>query len=169
VHLTNGLGIDATFGIPNLVLVAAVVAVVGGLVLAKTQFGAHTYAIGSSKEAARRAGLPVVRHMISVYMLMGALAGLAGYPEAARLGTTDLLGHSNDALAAITAVALGGGSLYGGVGTVLGTMVGVCIPAVLQNGLVILGTNPYWYQIIVAVALVICIYFDRRRRARQYL
>jgi ribose transport system permease protein len=166
--LNNAFSIDKTFGIPNLVLVTVLVALIGGTILAKTRFGSRTYAIGSNKESAARAGLPVARHITSVYVLMGLLAGLAGYLEAARLGTTSINGHTNDALDAITAVALGGASLYGGVGTMLGSMIGVGIPAVLQNGLVILGTQPYWYEILVAAALVISIYFDRRRRANRY-
>lgn len=164
VQLADAIGLGTSFGVPNLVWMSVLVALVGGVVLARTRFGRLTYAIGSSAEAARRAGIAVDRHVVAVYVLMGAIAGFAGYLSAARFGVTSIGGHGNDALQAITAVALGGGSLYGGVGTVLGTVIGVSIPAVLQNGLIILGTQPYWYQIIVAAALIASIYLDRRRR-----
>lgn len=165
--ITNTFGIDKLLGIPYSVWTAAVVAVVAGIVLTKTRFGQYTYAVGSDPEAARRTGIRVDGHVVKVYTMMGTLAGLAGYVAAATYGTTSLNGHSNDALNAITAVALGGASLFGGVGTVLGSLVGVSIPAVLQNGLVILDTNPYWNQIIVAAALIASIYLDRRRRMRE--
>lgn len=164
VDLTDWFGLRQFLGVPYLVWVAAVVAVVGGVVLAQTRFGRRTYAIGSNQEAVRRAGVDTARHVVTVYALMGLLAGLAGFLSAAHFGTTSLNGHANDALAAITAVALGGASLYGGIGTILGTVIGVSIPAVLQNGLVILNSDPYWNQIIVAVALVASVHLDRRRR-----
>lgn len=167
-RLNEWFGVDKVLGVPLLVIVAGVVTLVAAVVLSQTIFGRRTYVIGSNAEAARRSSMDVTRHIISVYVLMGALAGLAGYLSAARFGTTSIAGHANDPLLAITAVALGGASLYGGVGTILGTLIGVSIPAVLQNGLIIMGTQPYWYQIIVAAALVFSIYLDQRRRSRQY-
>lgn len=167
VDLTEWFGLRQFLGVPYLVWVAAVVAVAGGVLLSQTRFGRRTYAIGSNPEAVRRAGVDTARHVVTVYALMGMLSGLAGFLSAAHFGTTSLNGHANDALAAITAVALGGASLYGGIGTVLGTVIGVSIPAVLQNGLVILNSDPYWNQIIVAIALVASVYLDRRRRSAE--
>ncbi|WP_462188024.1 MULTISPECIES: ABC transporter permease [unclassified Frankia] len=165
--LSTFVSIDKVAGVPILVAIAVIIAVIGGVQLAKSRFGQLTYAIGSNPEAARRVGIHVTRHIVAVYAIVGALAGAAGFLDAARFGTTSIGGHGNDALAAITAVALGGASLYGGRGTMLGTVIGVSIPAVLQNGLVILGTQSYWYQIIVAAALIASIYLDRRRRESQ--
>ena len=165
--LTRWFGIDKLLGVPWLVIVAAGVTAIAAVALSQTVFGRRTYVIGSNAEAARRSSVRVTRHVIGVYVLMGVLAGLAGYLSAARFGTTSIGSHTSDPLLAITAVALGGASLYGGTGTVLGTLIGVSIPAVLQNGLVILGTQPYWYQIIVAAALIISIYVDQRRRQAQ--
>jgi len=167
-RLSNWFGIDKVFGVPVLTIVALAVTVVAAVVLSQTAFGRRTYVIGSNVEAARRGGIGVTRHFLSVYLLMAMLAGLAGYLSAARFGTTSISGHSQDPLLAITAVALGGASLYGGRGTIIGTLIGVCIPAVLQNGLVILGTQSYWYQIIVAAALIGTIYVDKRRRSGEY-
>lgn len=168
VDLSTTIGIDKIAGIPWLVAIAAAIALIGGIQLARSRFGQFTYAIGSNRQAAARAGIGVTRHIVASYILVGFLAGVAGYLDAARFGTTSVAGHGNDALAAITAVALGGASLYGGRGTMLGTVIGVSIPAVLLNGLVILETQTYWYEIIVAVALVLSIYLDRRRRSTEH-
>lgn len=165
--LTRFFGVDLLLGVPNLTWVALAVAAVGGVVLSRTKFGRITYAIGSNAQAAIRAGINVKRHMLAVYVLVGVLVGLAGFLDAARFGTTSLGGHADAPLEAITAVALGGASLFGGVGSVGGSVIGVGIPAVLQNGLLILGTEVSWYQILVGAALVASIYLDKRRRALQ--
>jgi ribose transport system permease protein len=167
--LVTSIGVGRAFAqVPWLVVIAAVVAVVFGLVLALTRFGRHTYAIGSNDEAARRAGINVDRHLIAVYGLSGALAGLAGFMSLARFATTTLGGHATDNLQAIAAVVLGGTSLFGGIGTMLGTVVGVFIPAVLQNGFVIVGVEPFWRDVAVGAVLILAVYLDQLRRRTQY-
>ena len=167
--LVTSIGVGRLFDqIPWLVVIAAAVAVVFGVVLAATRFGRHTYAIGSNDEAARRAGINVDRHLIAVYALSGALAGLAGYMSLARFATTTIGGHSTDNLQAIAAVVLGGTSLFGGIGTVLGTVVGVFIPAVLANGFVITGVEPFWRDVAVGAVLIAAVYLDQLRRKTQY-
>jgi ribose transport system permease protein len=152
--------------IPWLVVIAAIVALVFGIILAQTRFGRYTYAIGSNMEGARRSGVNVDRHLIKIYALGGTLAGLAGYMSLARFGTTTISGHSTDNLNAIAAVVIGGTSLFGGVGTILGTVFGVFIPVVLQNGFVIVGIQPFWQQVAVGAVLVGAVYLDQIRRAR---
>jgi ribose transport system permease protein len=152
--------------LPYLVLIAAVVALIGGIVLAMTRFGRYTYACGSNLEGARRAGVNVDRHLMKVYGLGGTLAGLAGFLSLARFGTTSIGGHSTDNLDAIAAIVIGGTSLFGGVGTIIGTVVGVFIPAVLCNGFVIVGVQPFWQQVAVGAVLIAAVYFDQLRRAR---
>lgn len=165
--LIETIGSGRLFGeVPYLVLIAAVVALIGGVVLAQTRFGRYTYAIGSNQEGARRAGVNVDRHLIKIYALGGTLAGLAGYLSLARFGTTSIGGHSTDNLDAIAAIVIGGTSLFGGVGTMLGTVVGVFIPAVLRNGFVIVGVQPFWQQVAVGAVLIAAVYFDQLRRAR---
>jgi ribose transport system permease protein len=167
--LVTSVGVGRLFGeIPWLVVIAAGVAVVFGVLLAATRFGRHTYAIGSNEEAARRAGIAVDRHLILVYGISGLLSGLAGYMSLARFATTTLGGHATDNLQAIAAVVLGGTSLFGGVGTVLGTVVGVFIPAVLQNGFVITGVEPFWRDVAVGAVLIAAVYLDQLRRRTQY-
>ena len=165
--LIETIGSGRLFGeLPYLVLIAAVVALIGGVVLAQTRFGRYTYAIGSNQEGARRAGVNVDRHLIKIYALGGTLAGLAGYLSLARFGTTSIGGHSTDNLDAIAAIVIGGTSLFGGVGTMLGTVVGVFIPAVLRNGFVIVGVQPFWQQVAVGAVLIAAVYFDQLRRSR---
>jgi ribose transport system permease protein len=152
--------------VPYLVIIAVAVALVFGIVLAKTRFGRYTYAVGSNLEGTRRAGVAVDRHLIQVYALCGLLAGLAGFLSLARFGTTTIGGHSTDNLNAIAAVVIGGTSLFGGVGTMLGTFFGVLIPAVLQNGFIIVGVQPFWQQVAVGAVLIIAVYLDQLRRSR---
>ncbi|QUF02775.1 ABC transporter permease [Actinosynnema pretiosum subsp. pretiosum] len=166
--LTDGLGTGTWFGVPNLVLLAAAVTAVGALLLSTTRFGRHTHAIGSNAEAVRRAGVSVSGHLVKVYLLAGVLAGLAGFMALAYFRVASITGHDTDNLNAIAGVVLGGTSLFGGVGSVVGTVLGVFIPAVLRKGFVIVGVNVYWQPIAVAVVLVAAVWFDQsRRRARN--
>jgi ribose transport system permease protein len=167
--LITTIGTGRAFNqIPWLVLIAFAVAIVFGIVLAGTRFGRYTYAVGSNEEAARRAGIPVDRHLMKVYALAGTLAGLAGFLSLARFSTTTIGGHDTDNLQAIAAVVIGGTSLFGGIGTMLGSVFGVFIPAVLQNGFVIIGVNPFWQGIAVGAVLIGAVYLDQLRRRSQY-
>jgi ribose transport system permease protein len=165
--LVETIGTGRLFGqIPYLVVIAAVVALIFGIILAQTRFGRYTYAIGSNEEGVRRTGVNVDRHLIKVYALCGALAGLAGALSLARFGTTSIAGNTTLNLDAIAAIVIGGTSLFGGVGTILGTVVGVFIPAVLRNGFVIVGVQPFWQQVAVGAVLIIAVYVDQLRRAK---
>jgi ribose transport system permease protein len=166
--LISTIGIGRLFSqIPYLVIISLVVALVFGVILAQTRFGRYTYAIGSNQEAVRRAGVNVDRHLIKVYALTGTLAGLAGFMSLARFGTTTIGGHSTDNLDAIAGVVIGGTSLFGGVGTILGTVFGVFIPAVLENGFVIVGVEAFWQQVAVGAVLIVAVYLDQLRRSKQ--
>ncbi|MGH2675162.1 MAG: ABC transporter permease [Actinomycetota bacterium] len=168
-ELLSTVGIGRLFGeIPYLVLIAAGITILGGILLHLTRFGRHTYAIGSNAEAARRAGINVSRHLIKVYAMSGLLAGVAGYLLLARFTTTTIEGHGTTNLQAIAAVVIGGTSLFGGIGTVFGTVVGVFIPAILRNGFIILGVQPFWQQVAVGAVLILAVYVDQlKRRARE--
>ncbi|WP_067568254.1 ABC transporter permease [Nocardia acidivorans] len=167
--LRNSLGFGTVLGgVPDLVLVAAVVTLLGAWLLHTTRFGRHTYAIGSNAEAARRSGIGVTRHLILVYLMTGMLSGLAGFMNLAYFGTTTIAGHGTDNLDAIAGVVIGGTSLFGGVGSVLGTVIGVFIPSVLRKGFVIAGVPVFWQPIAVSVVLVAAVWFDQyRRRSRD--
>lgn len=152
-------------GIPSMPFVALVVLVIGGVVLHKTKFGRYTYAIGSNEESARRVGVNVNRHLILVYALSGALAGLGAVMSLAQFGTTTIAGQSLTNLNVIAAVVIGGTSIFGGEGTIFGTIVGLFIPAVLQAGFVIIGVQPFWQGVAVGTVLVAAVYIDQSRRA----
>jgi ribose transport system permease protein len=167
-RLVNTIGLGSVLGVPWLIAISFVITIVGGLVLAFTRFGRYTYAVGSNAEAARRAGIRVDRHLIKIYALSGVLAGVAGILSLASFDSTTIAGHAFDNLEAITAVALGGASLFGGRGSMLGTFIGLAFSTVLLEGLVIIGVNQYWQEVAIGIALVAAVYLDQfRRRLRQ--
>jgi ribose transport system permease protein len=153
--------------VPNLIVIGLLAVAAGYVLMHLSVFGRHTLAIGSSEEAARRVGLNVERHLLKVYTLGGLASGLGGFLAVAYFSTTSVAGHSTDNLQAITAVALGGTSLFGGTASIIGTLIGVWIPAVLQNGFIIVGVKPYWQMIAVGVVLILAIYSDQLRRRSQ--
>lgn len=166
--LVSVIGAGKALGVvPWLVVIAAAVAVVAAIVLTQTRFGRYTYAIGSNSQAARRASVRVDLHLIKVYGMASALAGLAGFLSLAQFDTTDVGGHTTDNLTAITAVVLGGTSLFGGVGSIAGTVIGVLIPTVLQNGFVIVNIPPYWQEVALGPILIGAVYLDQLRRRAQ--
>lgn len=164
--MNEQIGRGSLFGIPYPVVIAAAVAIVGWIVLSQTRFGLACYAAGSNKEAARRAGLPVNRLIITVFMVMGICAGIGAFIDMARFTTVNVAGYTNTALAAISAVIIGGTSLFGGRGSITGTIVGVSIPVVLLSGLVILGVDPFWQNIVIGAMLILAVAFDQFQRER---
>jgi ribose transport system permease protein len=152
-------------GIPSLPFVALVTVIIGGIILHKTRFGRYTYAVGSNEEAARRVGLHVSRHLIMVYALMGLLAGLGAVLALAQFGTTTIAGQSLTNLNVIAAVVIGGTSIFGGEGSIFGTVVGLFIPAALQAGFVIIGVEPFWQGVAVGIVLIAAVWVDQSRRA----
>jgi ribose transport system permease protein len=166
--LASSIGQGSLFGVQWLIIISFLVALLFGLILAYTRFGRYTYAIGSNPEAARRVGINVDRYLIGVYALSGLMAGLAGIMNLAYFSTTTISGHPLDNLTVITAVVLGGASLFGGRGSILGTFIGVFIPEMLAAGLIIIGVNQYWQYILTGVVLAAAVYLDQfRRRLRE--
>ncbi len=170
-ELVNTLGIGRAFGVvPWLVILALVLTAIFGVVLRYTRFGRYTLAIGSNEEAARRVGIDVDLHLLKVYTLSGLLAGVAGIMNLARFTNTTIQGHDTDNLQSIAAVVIGGTSLFGGIATMFGTLVGVFIPTTLQNGFVILRIQPFWQEVAVGAVLILAVYVDQlKRRARNRL
>ena len=166
--LTSSIGQGSLAGIPWVIIIAFAATLVFGLVLSETRFGRYTYAIGSNPEAARRVGINVDRHLIMIYALTGLMSGLAGIMNLAYFATTTISGHSLDNLTVITAVVIGGASLFGGRGSMTGTFIGVFIPGLLASGLIIVGINQYWQYILTGLVLGTAVYLDQiRRRLRE--
>jgi ribose transport system permease protein len=153
--------------LPIPVAVAIVVVVIAALALSRTRFGRYTYAIGSNEQAARKAGINVDMHLIKIYALSGLLAGLAGVMDVARFSTASVGAHTSDNLSAIAGVVIGGTSLFGGAGTIIGTVVGIFIPAILANGFVIQGVQPFWQQVAIGAILILAVFIDQQRRRAQ--
>jgi ribose transport system permease protein len=162
--LESSIGFGTLGGVRWMIILGFAIAIVFGLILAYTRFGRYTYAIGSNPEAARRAGISVDRHLIKIYGLQGLLAGAAGVMSLGYFETTGIASHSTDNLTVITAVVLGGASLFGGRGSMLGTVIGVFIPAMLATGLVIIGVNQFWQYVLIGAVLVAAVYLDQVRR-----
>jgi ribose transport system permease protein len=153
--------------IPNAVLILFLVAVGASLVLNKTMLGRYTFALGSNEEAVRLSGVNVDFWKICVYALNGAICGVAGLLIASRLNSAQpALGQGYE-LDAIAAVVIGGTSLSGGSGTILGTIIGAFIMSVLTNGLRIMSVAQEWQTVVTGVIIILAVYTDILRRKRS--
>lgn len=160
----RGIGNGAIAGIPTPVVVMVIVYVVFWFILERTTFGRHVYAVGGNIEAARLAGINVKAVLAWVYTIAGAAAGLAGIIFSARVLSAQPTAGESYELDAIAAVVLGGTSLMGGRGRILGTLVGALIIGVLSNGLVLMNV-PFFYQLIVkGLVIVLAVAIDSLRR-----
>jgi ribose/xylose/arabinose/galactoside ABC-type transport system permease subunit len=153
--------LDRIFTYP--VVLTAIVVAIAVFVLKKTTFGRHTYAIGGNPEAALRAGIPFDRHTIMLYMLSASTAGIAGFLSTLRFTAGSAVIGDPLLLSSIAAVIIGGVSLFGGAGTVIGTVIGALIIAVLTTGLVMLNVQPFWQFIVVGFVVILAVLIDQSR------
>jgi ribose transport system permease protein len=165
--LQSAFGLKAIFGVPLPALIALALAVLFWAILAYTRFGTHTLAIGSLRQAAERAGLRVQPHIVVLAVMAGVLAGLAGFIDIARFGTTTVAGHTQDGLAAVTAVVIGGTLLEGGRVSILGAIWGTVLAIVLADGLVVLGVAAFYQLIAIGGVLIVAVALDRLRYRRD--
>ena len=152
--------------IPNAVLILFLVAILGAFILNKTILGTYTFALGSNEEAVRLSGVNVDRWKIIVYSFAGALCGIAGLMIASRLNSAQPALGPGYELDAIAAVVIGGTSLAGGVGTILGTIIGAFIISVLTNGLRILSVAQEWQTVVTGVIIILAVYADNLRKKK---
>jgi ribose transport system permease protein len=153
--------------VPYPLLLALAIGGVFWAVLRRTRFGMRTLAIGSSREAATRSGVDVNRHTLKLFILMGFLVGLAAIVDISRNANTNVSGHQTDNLQAIAAVVIGGTSLFGGIASIGGTLLGTLIPVMLANGLVQMAVPPFYQYMLVGIILILAVYFDQRRREKS--
>jgi ribose transport system permease protein len=152
--------------IPNAGLILLVLAIVASIVLKSTALGRYTYAIGSNEEAVRLSGVNVDAWKITIYSMAGAICGIAGLLIASRINSAQpALGQGYE-LDAIAAVVIGGTSLSGGTGTILGTIIGAFIMSTLTNGLRILSVAQEWQFVVTGVIIILAVYADILRRKR---
>jgi ribose/xylose/arabinose/galactoside ABC-type transport system permease subunit len=154
--------------IPNIVAITLVVTILIWFILAKTQFGQHIYAIGGNIQASIRSGIPVASTQTRAYTLAAVLAGIAGVIWASRFTSGSSIAGEPTLLFAIAAVVIGGTSMFGGEGRVIGTVIGALIIATIQYGLVILGQQPYWQYVTVGVVVIIAVIVDQVGRRMEH-
>jgi inositol transport system permease protein len=159
-------GAGQVAGIPVPVLAFAVVALAGFAILRHTRFGRHVYAVGGNPEAARLSGVNVKGVLVSVYVIVGALAGFAGFLLSARLGSAEAVAGTGYELRVIASVVIGGASLFGGLGGVGGAVVGALLIGVLTNGLVLANVSAYVQQIVIGLIIVVAVGFDTYAKSR---
>jgi ribose/xylose/arabinose/galactoside ABC-type transport system permease subunit len=154
--------------VPVPVIIFLSFAVIAFIVLRYSKYGRHIYAVGGNKEAARLSGLNVDRLILSVYVITGFFAGLSGFLLSSRLNSAEQVAGVGYELTVIAGVVIGGTSLFGGEGSIFGTVVGIVLIGVLANGLTLMNVSSYYQQIIIGLIIVFAVFFDqvvkRRRR-----
>jgi fructose transport system permease protein len=156
-------GIEVTYGMG----IALIMVIVLAYALAKTAWGKHVYAVGNDREAARLSGVSVRRTMLSVYLVAGVIYGIAAWQALGRVPNADPNAYQVGNLDAITAVVIGGTSLFGGRGTVLGTMIGALIVTVLRSGLTQAGVDDLYQDVATGALVIAAVALDRLSRRRQ--
>lgn len=151
------LGFNRIFNIPISVVVLAIVAVLAGILLARTAFGRWLYSSGGNERAAELSGVPVKKVQIIVYMLSGTCAAIAGLVLSSQLTSAGPTAGTTYELTAIAAVVIGGAALTGGKGTVMGTLLGAFVIVFLSDGLVIIGVSVYWQTVFTGSVIVLAV------------
>ena len=160
------LGDGSLLGVPFVLWMLVICAVAVHIVLEHTRLGRYAFAIGSNRVASLYAGIPVDFHMTAVYAIGGALTGLAGMIEASRLMTGQPTAGQGYELQAIAAVVIGGGSLNGGEGSVVGTLIGAFIMGLLSNGADLLNISNSWQQVVIGSVIILAVTLDEVRKRR---
>jgi ribose transport system permease protein len=158
------LGQGKLGSLPIPILALAVVALAGHFILTRTKLGRYAYAMGSNIEAARLSGIPIKRYLTIVYIISGILAGFGGMIAASRVNSGQPNFGIGLELDVIAATVIGGASLFGGEGKVIGTLLGALLIALIRNGSVLLDINTFYQQVIIGVIIWIAVFWDRYRR-----
>lgn len=153
-------------GIPAIVLISLLLAIVSHIALTKTTFGREIYAVGGNKEAARLSGININKVNLLVYSITGMLAAFTGVMMASRLGSAQPASGSGYELTVIAAVIIGGTSTFGGYGTILGTTIGALFMNILSNSMTLMKVSVYWQNLIVGLILVLAVILDQYKRDR---
>jgi len=159
------LGNGRFYGVPYLVIVAVFFVIFMHYILSQTRFGQHNYAIGANPQAARRAGINVKSHIFYLYVISAVCAGLGGALYAARFTAGAPQAGEPLLLDCVAAVVIGGASLFGGSGSIAGTLAGALVIAVIQYGLVFLNVEPFWQFIAVGIVIILSVLVDQAQRS----
>jgi ribose/xylose/arabinose/galactoside ABC-type transport system permease subunit len=161
------VGTSSVGPVPTMVLILLGAFAAVGAVMPRSKFGRYAYAIGSNARAARLAGVPVARWRVSFYATCGALAAVGGLISVSRTGVGQPSANLGAELDVITAVILGGTSLKGGRGRLAGTLLGLLLIGVLNNGLILLSVEAYYQQVVKGVILLVAVFYDELRQGRR--
>jgi ribose/xylose/arabinose/galactoside ABC-type transport system permease subunit len=161
------LGQGKILGLPVPILIMAGVYIILWIVLTRTVFGTYIYAIGGNELATKLSGVGVDRYKVLIFTLGGVLAGLTGVVLVSRVGSGVPTLGSGYEIIAVTAVVLGGTSLFGGEGLIWGTLIGASITGIISNGLNLLNIGPYYQHIVTGVVVLIAILLDKWLRSRE--
>ncbi len=162
----KAIGQASLFGIQTPIIIAFVLIVIGDIMLRHFRFFRRNYYIGGNERAARLSGIPVDRMKMLAYVLTGLFAGLAGIVMAARLGAASVTAGTGLELRVMTAVIIGGASLQGGEGTVLGAFLGSLLMALITNALTLLGVDVYWQTFVIGATLLASVLVDQAGKKR---
>lgn len=154
------------YGIPIPLIILVVIAVLAHLILTRTRLGRYTYAIGSNAEAARLSGIPIERYLLIIYGLSGLLAGFAGMIGSSQVTSGQPNFGQGLELDVIAAAVIGGASLFGGQGTIAGTLIGAFLIALIRNGAVLLNVNLFYQSVIIGVVIWLAVIWDQFRRRK---
>jgi len=160
----RAIGSGYWLGIPVPVYLMGVFLLIGLVFAQRTRWGQEIYAVGANPEAARLSGVPVKSRLVLVYAVSGAMAGLASLIFLARLNSAEGDIGESLTLPAIAAVLIGGTSLFGGVGSMLGTLIGALILTLVLNGMNLLAINANWQPVVTGVIVVLAVFFDNLTR-----
>jgi len=152
--------------LPNIAIIMIIIVIAMHILLKKTSFGRYTYAVGSNATAAKFSGVKVKRVLFKTYLLAGLLCGVAGIIMMCRMNGGVAIAGKGYQMNSISAVVIGGGSLFGGEGSIVGAIIGAFIMVILSNGLQIMGISSYWQQFITGIVLVSAVLFDTLRRKK---
>ncbi|MDI3473414.1 MAG: ribose transport system permease protein [Thermotogaceae bacterium] len=155
------IGTGWLLGIPMPVWISGIIAFLGAMTLRKTRFGRYIYAIGGNEKAAKLSGVNVDKIKLWTYAISGALSAIAGLIVTSRLDSAQPNAGTSYELDAIAAVVIGGTSLSGGKGSIIGTVQGALIMGVLNNGLVLMGVSPFWQQVIKGFVIILAVILDK--------
>lgn len=163
----NIIGNGDLFGVPYSVIFVVVLALIATYVLNKTTFGRYVYAIGGNEETTRLSGINVTTVKIIVYILSAIFAAICGIILTSRTASAQLVTGTGWELKVIASIIIGGTSMFGGVGTILGTAIGALIMSVLENGLILVNVSPFWQNVVVGAIIVITVGYDQFRREQK--
>lgn len=163
----NKIGNGNLFGIPYSVIIALIMALIAGYILKNTAFGRYIYAIGGNAETARLSGIKVQKVQMVVYAISAIAASISGIIITSRVASAQVSTGQGYEMNVIASVIIGGTSMFGGVGTIKGTVIGALIMSVLQNGMILMSVSPYWQNIVIGSIMIATVGFDQYRRNRK--